>query len=153
MLIHSTRFGEIEVPKDQLISFANGLPGFPDETQFAFLTLDEGSSFVFLQSASNPDLTFVVVEPFMFFNDYTFELSDEYVEDLKLSQENKPRIFNIVTIRDTIEKATANLLAPIIVNWQTKKAVQVILDKTPFTTRHKLFPNGLPQAQTAKGGK
>lgn len=153
MQIRSARFGEIDISENNIISFPNGLPGFPDEKKFAFLLLDPENPFSFLQSVSNPNLTFTVVEPFAFFKDYTFELSDKFVRDLKLSNENLPAIYNIVTIKDKAESATANLLAPIIVNWQTRTAQQYILEKTDYTTRHKLFPNGLPKPQTAEGGK
>lgn len=153
MLIQSTRFGEIEVSDQDLVSFPDGLPGFPDEKKFTFLSQGQDNPFAFLQSVISPDLAFVIVEPFTFFKDYTFKLPDEFVQELKLSKENPPQVFNIATIKDKLETATANLLAPIIVNWQTNTASQIILEKTDYTTRHKLFPNGLPKKQAAEGGK
>lgn len=152
MKIQSTRFGEIEICNDNIILFPSGLPGFPEEKRFALL-LDADNPFAFFQSITTPHLTFIIVEPFTFFKDYTFELSDEFVQDLRLSNENPPYIYNIVTIRSGIESATANLLAPIIINWQTKKAQQLILEKTNYTTRHKLFPDGLPKQSAQEGGK
>lgn len=153
MLIQSTRFGEIEVSNQDLLSFPDGLPGFLDEKKFAFLPQGQDNPFALLQSAISPDLAFVIVEPFTFFSDYSFQLSDDFVQELKLSKENPPQIFNIVTIKENLENATINLLAPIIVNWQTKTAQQIILEKTEYITRHKLFPNGLPQKAASEGGK
>lgn len=151
MMIQSTRFGEIDVAQEHILSFPMGLPGFPEEKQFVFLAQGKGSPFAFLQSTLSPDLAFVIVEPFSFFNDYTFTLPDEYVNDLGLSEDNLPQILNLVTIKASLESATVNLAAPIIVNWQDQTAMQVILEKTPYTTRHKLFPNGLNK--TAEGGR
>lgn len=153
MLIQSTRFGEIKISDDSVISFPNGLPGFPAEKRFALLQQDADNPFAFLQSIVTPQLTFVIVEPFAFFKDYNFKLPDDFVQELKLSDNNPPRIYNIVTIRTDFENATANLLAPIIVNWHAKTAQQFILEKTEYTTRHKLFPDGLPKQKTAEGGK
>lgn len=153
MIIQSTRFGEIEISDNIIIAFPNGLPGFPDEKKFALLLKEPNNPFAFLQSVINPDLTFVIVDPFTFFEEYTFKLSDEFVQDLQLSDENPPYVYNIVSIRTDIESSTANLLAPIIVNRRTQTAQQFILEKTEYTTRHKLFPNGLPKQQAAEGGK
>lgn len=151
MQIQSTRFGKLDVPEDNIYHFPSGLPGFPDEKKFAFLESESQSPFFFLQSTANPHLTFVVVDPFFFFSDYTFELTDEIVQEMKLSKENPPKIFNIVTVRDPLDKTTVNLLAPVVVNRETKIAVQIVLEKTEYTTRHLLFPNGLPQK--AEGGR
>lgn len=152
MQIKSTRFGPIEIADNELIRFPHALPGFPGEKTFAFLPYQPESPFAFLQSVTEPDLTFVIVEPFAFFKEYSFNLDDTVATELGLSDENTPKIFNIVRIPEKIDEMTANLLAPIIVNWNNRKAIQIVLEKSPYTVRHRLFPQGLPD-QTAKGGK
>ena len=157
MLIHSTRFGELEVQESQLITFAHGLPGFPDETAFVLLPYDTDSPFAFLQSAGEPNLTFLVVEPFAIFPDYEFKLEDAIVQELGLSPDNLPQVFNIITIPEKTEEMTANLLAPIVINRASRNAAQVVLEKLPYTTRHRLFPAGRAQQEAAatdqQGGK
>ena len=37
MQIKSTRFGEFEVSEELIVQFPEGLPGFEDQKQFAFL--------------------------------------------------------------------------------------------------------------------
>ncbi|MPL97843.1 Flagellar assembly factor FliW [bioreactor metagenome] len=153
MQIQSTRFGELTVAAEDLLQFSNGLPGFPDEQQFALISQDSDNPFAFLQSINNPDLTFILVDPFSFFNDYSVKLADQYVDELEISEENPPVVFTIVSIREALKNATVNLLAPVVINLKTRQAAQIILEKTDYTTRHKLFPNGLPQQLTEKGGK
>lgn len=152
MLIRSTRFGEIEVPEDEIINFPYGLPGFMEEKAFAFLPCEEDNPFAFLQSVTEPNLTFIVVEPFSFFKEYEFELNDQIASELGLDASNPPQILNIVSMPDKPETMTANLLAPVIINVQSRKAVQFVLEKTSYTTKHPLFPEGLLQ-QSDKGGK
>lgn len=149
MLIKSTRFGQIEVAEHELIRFPQGLPGFATEKTFAFLPYQPDSPFAFLQSTEESDLTFVIVEPFAFFKDYSFSLEDSVLTQLDLSADNLPRIFNIVRIPEKTEEMTANLIAPIIINWQTRTGMQIVLEKSAYTVRHRLFPQGFP----AKGGK
>lgn len=152
MKIQSTRLGELTITDDNILNFAHGLPGFSSEKSFALLPQGPNSPFSYLQSIDNPDLTFVLVNPFAFFTEYSFAISDEVSDYLAVSEKNSPLVLNIVTIKDTLDKATANLLAPVIVNPQTRIAAQIVLEKTDYTTRHLLFPNGLPQ-QPAEGGE
>ena len=152
MLIQSTRFGEIEVAETELLRFPGGIPGFPAEHTFAFLPYQPDSPFAFLQSATDPDLSFIITDPFPFFKDYSFKLDDTIIADLDLADDNPPRIVNIVRIPEKTEEMTANLLAPIVINWTTRTAMQIVLEKSPYTVRHRLFPQGLSH-QADKGGK
>ncbi|MEG6584999.1 flagellar assembly protein FliW [Dendrosporobacter sp. 1207_IL3150] len=151
MIIESTRLGQLEVNKEQIISFPSGIPGFPNEKEFILIHSDIESPFAFLQSISEPNLTFIVVEPFQFFKDYEFSLDDQVVESLKLSGDNPPRVLNIVTVPEKAEEMTANLLAPVIINPNERLAQQIVLEKVSFSTKHRLFPEGLPETET-KGG-
>lgn len=152
MKIYSTRFGELDISIENILKFDQGIPGFPNENEFAFLPYEAGSPFAFLQSTHDADLTFLIVEPFSFLPEYAFELTDEWSEEIGVSTENPPQIFNIVSIKEPLQQSTVNLLAPVIVNWKDCKAKQIILEKVEYTTKHLLFPNGLPN-QTNQGGK
>lgn len=152
MLVKSTRFGDLDVVEANVIKFPNGLPGFHEEKGFVFLPYQENSPFAFLQSISEANLSFLVVDPFVFYNDYEFKMCDDLAQELGLSTENSPQVFNIVTVPDNAEKMTANLLAPLIINMQDKLGVQIVLEKSSYTTKHLLFPQGFPE-KNGKGGK
>lgn len=150
MVIQSTRLGELAVPEEEIVTFPQGLPGFPEETAFAYIPYGPDSPFAFLQSVAQPELTFFVAEPFVFFKDYEFELGDELAGEIGLNAGTPFQVFTIVTVPEQLEEMTANLLAPVVINWQERTAVQVVLDRKGYTTRHRLFPNGFP---TPKEGK
>lgn len=152
MVIESTRLGQLEVSEEEILKFPKGLPGFPNETVFAYIPYSPDSPLAFLQSVGEPNLTFLIVEPFAFFSDYQFELDDSYTQELGLAGESPVEVFNIVTVPDKTEEMTANLIAPIVVNWQTRTAMQIVLEKSAYTTRHRLFPQGFPK-KTNEGGK
>jgi flagellar assembly factor FliW len=152
MVVKSARFGPLEVDEKDFLRFPEGLPGFADQRAFVFLPYGPESPFAFLQSVTDPDLVFLIVEPFIFFNDYQFELDDTLAQKLGVSKKLLPQIFTIVTVPDNPEEMTANLLAPVVVNPRKKIAFQIVLEKAPYTTRHRLFPQGFAPL-TAKGGK
>lgn len=151
-MIQSTRLGQLDVSDEEYLRFPKGLPGFLNETAFAVVPHGDRSPFVFLQSVSDPDLTFLVVDAFDFFSDYQFEMDDECAKELGIAEDIPVQVLNIVTVPETVETMTANLLAPIIVNWKTRIAEQIVLEKTQFTTQHRLFPEGFPK-KSDEGGK
>ena len=144
MIIQTTRFGEIDVPQECMLRFIMGLAGFPRLKKYAFFPYKEGSPFFILQAVSDPDLTFLLVDPYRFFNEYVFELDDDLAEQLKLSADNPPETFCVVTMRESLEQMTINLRAPIIISWQEQLALQFVLNESPYSSRQRLFVGGLP---------
>lgn len=138
--IKTTRFGEIEEDDGKIINFADGLPAFEEEHEFIIVPYDEESPYVFLQSVTTPDLAFLMTIPFIFFPDYEFRLEDDVIESLALENQEDLLLYTLLTIpgRD-IKEITANLLAPIVINSRTNEGRQVVLDKSAYRTKHKLF--------------
>lgn len=142
MIINTTRFGEVEIAADKIFTFNHGLPGFPAEKDFALLPYRTDIPFAFLQSTKNPDLAFLVVDPFAFFQNYEFELGDAVAQELGLTKDMPPYIVNIVTVPEKMDDMTVNLLAPVIINKQNQQAIQIVLENTAYQTRHRLFAAG-----------
>ena len=139
MRIQTRYFGEVEVKEEDVLSFSQGLPGFPEENKFSLLALEENGLFQVLQSVNNIDPAFVVVDPFLFVKDYEFKLDDKTKEQLKLhNDEAELEVKVIVTMKDSIAKSTANLQAPIIINVKEKLAKQYITN-TDYTPREFIF--------------
>ncbi len=139
--VYTSRFGEIEVDEKKIIRFKDGIPAFEDEHEFVILPYEEESPYYFMQSLSSPDLAFLLTIPFLFFNDYTFELDDETINELDIQDSENVFYYSMVTIPNgSIRYMTANLLAPIVLNGANMQAKQVVLEKSNYTTKHRLFP-------------
>jgi len=151
MLVQSTRFGAVEVSEEGILEFPYGIPGFLEEKTFALLPYQSDSPFSLLQSVNDPNLTFILIEPFSFFPDYQFEIDDEVAKELGVSEEQPPQIFNIVKKLGKIENMTVNLGAPIVVSWHKKMAIQYLIENTTYSIRHPLFPQEV--GAQLKGGK
>ena len=156
MIIKTTRFGEIEVPAECIIRFVNGLPGFSGETEFAIFPYEKESPFSIMQSITNPDLTFLLADPYRFYNDYIFEMDDEMAVEWGFSAENLPYVYTVATLKDTLEQMTVNLLAPILVNWVKRIGAQLIIENKHYSVQQLLFPEGLKvkpaPKDTGRGG-
>ncbi len=139
MEIMTRDFGKIEVDKSDVISFNSGLPGFDDLKDFVLLPLAEESPFIIMQAVEDPDIAFVTVEPGNLIQNYEFEISDKVEKNLKIESISNLLILNIITLKDKIDKSTANLSAPIVINLEEKLGQQVILDDQRYQVRYKIF--------------
>ena len=139
--VNTSRFGEIEVDESKIVHFKDGIPAFEDEHEFIILPYEEESPYYFMQSLKSPELAFLLTIPFLFFNDYTFEIDDESVKELEIKNPESVFYYSMVTIPNgSIRYMTANLVAPIVLNSDNMQAKQVVLEKSNYTTKHRLFP-------------
>jgi len=151
--VKSTRFGELDVAEKNILAFPHGMPGFPEENKFAFLEYQQDSPFYFLQSMTDADLAFLLIDPFAFFTDYEFSLDDQLAEEIGLTADNPPSVFNIATVKDKAENMTVNLVAPLLINARDRKAVQIVLEKSDYPTRYRLFAPDSGNKTLAEGSK
>lgn len=138
MKIGTKYFGEIEIQKEEIVTFEQGIPGFLDEKMFVFLPLEE-TDFVIMQSVQTPTLGLVTASPFNFFKDYEIKLNDSVIKQLGIEKESDVTLLVILNVKEPFGASTANLVAPIIINKEKRCGKQVILENTPYKTRHSLF--------------
>ncbi|MGI6330731.1 MAG: flagellar assembly protein FliW [Zhaonellaceae bacterium] len=140
MQIETSRFGTIEVTEKEIVAFPEGLLGFPNHKKYALLPMPENPYFYWLQSLTDKDLAFLLVDPFVFFPKYEVHLADEVLKFTKVTSPNQVAILTIVTIPHTgVKKATTNLVGPVVINLQELIGRQVVLQGTEYTTKHLLF--------------
>ena len=139
--VNTLRFGEIEIDEEKIVHFEDGIPAFEEEHEFVIIPYDEESPYVFLQSLATPDLAFLMTMPFVFFPEYEFELDDESQAKLGIQEQEEMLIYSLLTIPGgKVSDMTANLMAPVVINTTNMQARQIVLDKSRYTTKHRLFP-------------
>lgn len=142
MIIQSTHLGELDVPDDYIIHFSDGLSGFEEETEFVIIEHAPDSPFMFFQSVHSPDLVFVTIDPFHYFNNYQVEIDDETEAALKLSEEDLPIVRSIVHLGADPKLMTANLIAPLVINQNRRLGGQAVLHNSSYGTKHRIFSDG-----------
>ena len=126
----------IPAPRTPEIVFEDGLIGFPDAHRFLLVQIDEDTSDVFeLRSLDEPGLGFVTVAPGSFFPDYAPELDDATAGRLGLHEAGDVLLLAVVTLGESGADATANLLAPVVVNQHTAHACQAVLSEQSWPLR------------------
>ena len=138
--INTVRFGELEIDEEKIVRCEDGLPAFEDEHEFLILPYESDSPYTFLQSAKTPELAFLLAIPFVFFPDYEFQLDDDVAKKLDIQSADDILLYVLLTIPGgRIADMTANLMAPLVINKRTFRGKQVVLEKSKYTTKHRLF--------------
>lgn len=140
MRLRTRHFDIVEFMEESIINFPDGLLGFEDLKRYIIIKNDNPQvPFDWLQSVDNPDLAFVITDPFIFIEKYEFDLSDMVVEELGIEEPSDIKIFNIVVVKDDFKASTINLRGPLVINIQNKSGKQIILDNQKLSLKHKLF--------------
>ncbi|MGC5324884.1 flagellar assembly protein FliW [Brevibacillus sp. SYSU BS000544] len=117
--------------------FEEGLPGFHNLRFFHLANEESNSSFYVLKSEEE-EVEFWAIDPFVFFQDYEFTLSDQAKSLLRIEEDSTIAILNLITLRQD-RLVTVNLKAPIVINCDQQKAKQIILNDEKYDIRHPLF--------------
>jgi flagellar assembly factor FliW len=139
MIISTSRFGQVELKADDVLTFAEGLLGFADLRKFVLLDDPNDEIFAWLQSCEAPQIAFPVLEPELFSASYKVNLTKSDLEALKMTNQEKARYFSIVTIPDDPTQMTANLKAPVVVNVTDRMARQCVLQDNNLAIREPIF--------------
>lgn len=117
-----------DMPEIPVIELVQPMPGFPGRTRYALVQLDNDGVLCALRSLEDPDLRFLVIPPAAFFPDYAPVVDDDAVEALGIETADDALLLVVVNAGTSIQTATANLVAPVVVNRATLRAQQVVLD-------------------------
>lgn len=141
MKLISPRVGEVEYSESDIITLITPFLGFPELQDFLLINDDASYPFLWLQSTEDPDICFLIVEPEQFFQNYAPEIPSREYKILAIADKYKEDIktFCMVTVPSTIESATVNLRAPILVNFDKHIAKQIVLEQDTYQIRTPLL--------------
>jgi flagellar assembly factor FliW len=115
------------------ITMAVPMPGFPAHRDFALVRLNEDGLLYAFTSTEDPELRFLVAPPEPFFPEYAPEIEDEVFA--ALNTKDPDRLLLMVVITAGVDETTANLLAPILVDRDSMRAMQVVLSGSGLPVR------------------
>lgn len=142
MQVETTRFGPIEINEDLIIQFPRGIPGFENLRRFIVIPVEGAENLHWLQAVDAPTVALLVIDPFRYFKGYSCDIPENDIEELDIKEQKEILLLTTVTIpRANPAEATANLVAPIVINTKINRAKQIILNNSPYTTRHRIFPD------------
>ncbi|MEW5945502.1 MAG: flagellar assembly protein FliW [bacterium] len=149
MKVVASRFGELEVREEEIFTAVRTLPGFPNSSRYFFIERRNIAPFRWMQSADEPDLTFVVVEPDKFFHDYEPRVGAFDLEEIGLGRGEQPFVLVIVVLPEDLTKMTANLKGPLMFNLKERKFKQAFIETEKYTVRESII-EGIRRKEKAR---
>lgn len=141
-------FGTLEFEERAVIEFPRGLPAFEDQRRFVIIERADTQPLVFLQSLESTNLLFMAlpvrtVEPSYQVAPSTEDLEELELDPARVPEEGKDVItLGFVTVWEDRD-ATINLMAPVVVNAATRRAVQVVQAWSGYSHQHRLSDRAL----------
>lgn len=139
MKIKTTRFGELEVDKKDVIEFTEGLLGFENQKKFFIVDPGDQTLILWLQSTDDAATAFPIIEPKIFQPSYMVKLLPVELNSLALENLQNASVYTVLTIPQNVTEMSANLKAPIIINNKTKMARQIVLQDSKLEVRFKMY--------------
>jgi flagellar assembly factor FliW len=129
------RFGACTYRESEVLAFPWGLPGFADLHRFVALSLEGQEKFVWLQSLDDLSIALPTADPWQIFDDYAPQLPPYATSSLALSRPEDFVTLCVVVVTPGAEEMTMNLLAPVVINLQTRTGRQVTLETGGYSVR------------------
>ena len=150
MKTNTKYFGEIGYEEEEILTFPKGIFGFEDETRFLLLPFAGGNNnLLSLQSLATPPLAFVVLDPFSLDPSYTPVLQAEELRQMEVSDSQNLYYYVMCVVKDPVGDSTVNLRCPVVINGDTCKAMQVILEDETYQMRHLLSEFGRSEEESS----
>lgn len=140
MTIETRLFGTITIEDEKLITFPEGIVGFPFLKLFALIhdADKKDAPIMWLQSMEEPQFAMPVIEPNLVMDSYNPTVNDEYLAPVGELAEDQIYSLVTITVPAEIEKMSVNLKAPIVINMENNKAVQIIVEDD-YQVKHLIY--------------
>lgn len=136
-------FGTIEVGDDKIITFEKGIIGFENNKKFTIIFDSEkgdNPGLVWLQSLDDPALALPIMPPEIVIDNYDPIVEDELIYSLGENvKDDALLVYVTLTVPSDISKMTCNLKAPVIINADTLKGVQLIAENEEYTVKYPIY--------------
>ena len=139
MLIHTKDYDFVTVNDEDIIDFPVGVYAFENSKKFVVLNTNSKAGIMQLQCAQEQTPRFIILDPFMFLEDYAPILPEEAVKKLKATSMEDLSIFVIAVIPENVSATTVNLKSPVIIHFKEHLGMQVMLDNADYPVRFRLF--------------
>lgn len=122
------------------VEFVESPPGLRDLSRFTLDALDDTGFLFALRAVDDPQVRLFLVPPQAYFPGYTPPV-DTVHATLGLGEGEAPVLLVVVHPGQEGDPPTANLLAPVVLNPATGRAVQLVLDGDQWPLRAPLTPS------------
>lgn len=142
MTVSTKYFGEIELDESKIITFDNGLLGFEEYKKYTLIFNSDSEhrpTISWLQSVEEQGLALPVMIPTLVDPSYNPTIEDGVLSNIGDWNEENISVLVTVTVPEDITAMTTNMRAPIIINTESMKGVQAIVEDKQYEIRFPVY--------------
>ena len=141
MLVQTKFFGEIDLPEEKIVTLERGLIGLEQYKKYTILydCEKEEANISWFQSVEEPTLALPVIKPWLVKEDYDPVVEDELLTGLGDLTEENLVILLTMTVPEDIKQMSVNLMQPIIINADTRKGTQIVVENADYEVKYKIY--------------
>ena len=141
MLVQTKFFGEIDLPEEKIVTLERGLIGLEQYKKYTILydCEKEEANISWFQSVEEPTLALPVIKQWLVKEDYDPVVEDELLTGLGDLTEENLVILLTMTVPEDIKQMSVNLMAPIIINADTRKGTQIVVENADYEVKYKIY--------------
>jgi len=134
----TVRFGELEYNTRDEIHLPEGLVGMSNLKRWLILDMGDDLPMSFFQSLDRGDFGFPITQPYLFHDEYNIDLPGGARKTLENKSDESLATMIITTVHPGGTMVTGNLVAPLVIDSDTRKGVQLTLDSDLFSIRQEI---------------
>lgn len=135
MNVSTTRFGNVRIDEEDVLTFVDGLIGMEGCRRWVLLADAQNAALGWLQSLDRPEVALAVVSPRRFVPDYQVRVARRDLEPLALDEPNKAQV--LVIVNQTGGTLSVNLKAPLVIQPEERLGRQVVA-RDDHAVQHRL---------------
>lgn len=143
MLVQTRFFGEVEIDEEKILTFDNGIIGFEDMKRWTIIyDAEKGSegTISWFQSLDFAGLALPIISPCSVTAKYEPVVEDEFLVPLGEFKDESLLTFLTITIPcEDPSKTTANFRAPLFINPDNRKGVQIIVNNEDYPIKFSIY--------------
>lgn len=143
MKVETKWFGTVDITEEKILTFEKGIIGFDDFKKYTIIydsEKEEETAIMWLQSLDEPSLALPIMKPELVCPNYDPIVEDELVNTLGSDIKNANLlVLCTLTVPSDLTKMTCNLKAPVIINADTLKGIQLIADNDDYMVRYPIY--------------
>ena len=128
-----------DIPVEDVIFIKDGLLGLEHLKKYILVSPQENLPFKYLQSVEDDALAFIVIDPYLYMSDYSFDIFDDVIDELEVIDASDILVLSVVVIPSDLTKMTANFASPILINLNNRNGKQIVLQDAKYKIRQPIF--------------
>jgi len=138
MIFKTTRFGDIDVSEDEIITFPNSLLGFDGCYRFTLLPNPGGGPVQWMQSLEQDNLAFILCDPQSVVADYQLNVKIEELNIIQVQDLSEAVVKVIMRVPPEPHRPTVNLMGPLFINFSKQLGMQYVVNNSKWSCRYEV---------------